>query len=86
MIAARPRRLFFDARFIPLPALGSFDSLYAYLRTQDFTIYAGQQHLFDEVFRIAVMGHLSEADFAQLVDVFPLADISEPVEHGWGTP
>jgi aspartate aminotransferase-like enzyme len=36
-------------------------------------IYAGQQRLYGAIFRIAVMGHLTTEDVAELVAAFPHA-------------
>lgn len=51
-----------------LPDGVSFDRLYATLEARDLVIYAGQQHLFDEIFRVSVMGDLGREDLDELID------------------
>lgn len=54
-----------------LPSAMTFESLYETLFREGFVLYAGQQRLYRQIFRIAVMGDLQNADIASLVDVFP---------------
>ena len=49
-----------------LPAGLTFERLDEHLLKQDFVIYAGQKHLLDKIFRIAVMGDLTDRDFDDL--------------------
>ena len=49
----------------------AFETLYETLFREGFVLYAGQQRLYREIFRIAVMGDLFTADIESLVDVFP---------------
>jgi 2-aminoethylphosphonate-pyruvate transaminase len=51
-----------------LPDGVGFDRLYAALDARDLVIYAGQQHLFDEIFRVSVMGDLGAQDLDELVE------------------
>lgn len=48
-----------------LPTGISFDELYDRLREQNFVIYAGQKQLLDRIFRISVMGDLTDRDVEQ---------------------
>ncbi len=50
-----------------LPDEVSFSRLHAHLKQAGFVIYPGQQSLNDTIFRIAVMGDLSNQDIAELV-------------------
>ena len=54
-----------------LPPAMAFETLYETLFREGFVLYAGQQRLYREIFRIAVMGDLFTADIESLVDVFP---------------
>lgn len=53
-----------------LPRGLSFDELFRGLREVGFVIYAGQKHLEDIAFRIAVMGDLHEPDMHRLMRTF----------------
>jgi 2-aminoethylphosphonate-pyruvate transaminase len=50
-----------------LPDGRSYDALHAHLKKEGFVIYAGQGKFDGAIFRIAVMGELSEVDLDQLV-------------------
>lgn len=54
-----------------LPPAMTFETLYETLFREGFVLYAGQQRLYREIFRIAVMGDLHREDLESLVDVFP---------------
>lgn len=53
-----------------LPDGHDFDGLFQPLSAADFVIYPGQRQLYEEIFRVAVMGDLSDADLDELVAVF----------------
>lgn len=53
-----------------LPDSHDFEGLFQPLSDADFVIYPGQRQLYGEIFRVAVMGDLSDDDIAELVGVF----------------
>ena len=54
-----------------LPAEMSYDQLHDRLKSAGFVIYAGQGGLSAQMFRIAVMGELSNSDLERLLAAFP---------------
>jgi 2-aminoethylphosphonate-pyruvate transaminase len=52
-----------------LPHGHDFEELFRTLSDSNFVIYPGQRELYREIFRIAVMGDLSDADITELIDV-----------------
>lgn len=54
-----------------LPQGMTYDQLHDRLKQAGFVIYAGQGGLSAQMFRIAVMGDLSQADLARLLAAFP---------------
>lgn len=53
-----------------LPNGLTYQSLHDRLKEQGYVIYAGQGNLEHKIFRVANMGHLSEAQFTAFLDVF----------------
>ena len=70
-LLADPCALLSSLTAFRLPAAMEFETLYETLFREGFVLYAGQQRLYREIFRIAVMGDLFTADIESLVDVFP---------------
>jgi 2-aminoethylphosphonate-pyruvate transaminase len=52
-----------------LPGEHDFEDLSRSLSEADFVIYPGQRELYAEIFRVAVMGDLSDEDIDELIDV-----------------
>jgi len=52
-----------------LPSGVEFETLYDQLRSHRFVIYPGQKTLFKTVFRVAVMGDLSDDDLSEFINV-----------------
>jgi 2-aminoethylphosphonate-pyruvate transaminase len=50
-----------------LPAGKSYEALHSHLKNEGFVIYAGKGKFDGAIFRIAVMGDLSEGDLDRLV-------------------
>ena len=46
------------------------ESLHTRLKEQGYVIYAGQGNLENKIFRVANMGHLTEAQFTAFLDAF----------------
>lgn len=53
-----------------LPEGLAYESLHARLKEQGYVIYAGQGNLENKIFRVANMGHLTEAQFTAFLDAF----------------
>ncbi|NNC93281.1 MAG: aminotransferase class V-fold PLP-dependent enzyme [Acidimicrobiia bacterium] len=53
-----------------LPDGHDFEALFQPLSAVDFVIYPGQRELYREIFRVAVMGDLSDDDIEELVGAF----------------
>ncbi len=53
-----------------LPGGVQFEDLFRELSDADFVIYPGQRDLYDQIFRLAVMGDLTDADVDEFVTVF----------------
>ncbi len=51
-----------------LPTGTDFEGLFQRLSASDFVIYPGQRRLYEEIFRVAVMGDLSDDDISELID------------------
>jgi 2-aminoethylphosphonate-pyruvate transaminase len=51
-----------------LPAAIGYERLHDGLKAAGFTIYAGQGWLAPEIFRIATMGTIADADIERLLD------------------
>ncbi len=53
---------------MPVPAWTTYDALHDGLKERGFIIYAGQGPYAGKMFRIAVMGDLTEQDLTELLD------------------